>query len=72
MSSILVPNIKPIPDISKLIAEYGDSILRMCFLYLKDIHLAEDAVQHTFIKVYKNHSKFKRDSAEKTWIMRKL
>lgn len=35
--------------LSDLIAEYGDSILRMCYLYLKDYHLAEDVVQETFI-----------------------
>ena len=40
--------------LSKLIAEYGDSILRMCYLYLKDYHLAEDVVHETFIQVY-NH-----------------
>jgi len=28
-----------------LVKKYGDSLLRMCFLYLKDIHLAEDVVQ---------------------------
>ncbi|MGI5825465.1 MAG: RNA polymerase subunit sigma-70, partial [Bacillota bacterium] len=28
--------------------EYGDSLLRTCYLYLKDYHLAEDAVQETF------------------------
>ena len=26
----------------RLIIEYGDAVLRMCFLYLKDYHLAED------------------------------
>ncbi|MCB2297982.1 sigma-70 family RNA polymerase sigma factor [Clostridium tagluense] len=70
MINISVPNIKPIPDMSNLISEYGDSLLRMCFIYLKDIHLAEDAVQDTFIKVYKSYSKFKGHSEERTWIMR--
>lgn len=27
---------------------------RMCFLYLKDYHLAEDATQGTFMKAMKN------------------
>lgn len=57
-------------NIRDLIDEYGNSIFRMCFLYLKDFHLAEDAVQETFIKVYKNHSSFKGDSSEKTWVIR--
>lgn len=70
MGYISVPNSKPIPDIRNLISEYGDSLLRMCLLYLKDIHLAEDAVQDTLIKVHKSYSKFKGDSEEKTWVMR--
>ena len=70
MVNISVPNRNPIPNMSNLITEYGDSLLRICFLYLKDIHLAEDAVQDTFIKVYKSYSRFKGDSEEKTWIMR--
>lgn len=70
MDYISVPDRKPIPDIKKLMNEYGDSLLRICFLYLKDTHLAEDAVQDTFIKVHKCYSKFKGDSEEKTWIMR--
>lgn len=70
MNYISVPDRKPIPDMNKLVEEYGDSLLRMCFLYLKDIHLAEDAVQDTFIKVYKRYINFKGDSEEKTWVIR--
>ena len=29
------------------------SVFRMCFLYLKDYHLAEDATQGTFMKAMK-------------------
>ena len=61
---------KPIPDIKTLMKKYGESLLRMCFLYLKDIHLAEDAVQDTFIKVHKGYPNFKGESEEKTWIIR--
>ena len=31
--------------LERLMREYGDSVFRMCFLYLKDYHLAEDATQ---------------------------
>ncbi len=70
MDHVSVPNQKPIPAMNKLVAKYGDPLLRMCFLYLKDIHLAEDAVQDTFIKVYKGYTNFKGDCEEKTWVMR--
>ncbi|PYG88875.1 RNA polymerase sigma-70 factor (ECF subfamily) [Ruminiclostridium sufflavum DSM 19573] len=59
-----------LPDINKIIGEYGDSLLRMSFLYLKDYHLAEDAVQDTLLKVYRGYSSFNGKSSEKTWIMR--
>lgn len=57
-------------DIERIIEEYGDSLLRMCTLYLKDRQLAEDAVQETFIKVYEKYDTFNGTSQEKTWIMR--
>ena len=40
--------------LERLMREYGDSVFRMCFLYLKDYHLAEDATQGTFMKAMKN------------------
>lgn len=54
----------------RLMNEYGDAILRMCFLYLKDYHLAEDAAQETFIKAMKSYSSFQHKSDEKTWLTR--
>lgn len=68
MGYSLISGIQTIPDLEHLVEQYGDSLLRMCFLYLKDIHLAEDAVQDTFIKVHNNYSNFKGNSEEKTWI----
>ena len=63
---------KLVPDrflnIKQMIEQYGNSLLRMCFLYLHDLHLAEDAVQETYIKVYQNWDNFRRESSEKTWI----
>lgn len=31
---------------------HGDSLLRLCFLYLHDRHLAEDALQETFLRAF--------------------
>ncbi len=39
-----------------LMNEYGDSVLRMCYVYLKDYQLAEDMAQETFIKIYQHYS----------------
>ena len=54
------------------LTEYGDSVLRTCYLYLADRALAEDALQDTFVKVWRNMNRFEgRDgSSPKTWILR--
>lgn len=57
-------------DIERMIKVYGDSLLRMCTIYLKDRVLAEDAVQDTFIKVYQKYNTFNGNADEKTWVMR--
>ena len=56
--------------LERLMNEYGDALLRTCYLYLKDYQLAEDAVQETFIKAMKSYNTFKHRSSEKTWLMR--
>lgn len=58
------------PDMERIVSEYGTSLLRMCYLYLKDVQLAEDAVQDTFLKVYRNYGQFEGGAGEKTWVMR--
>lgn len=55
-------------EIERLMDNYGDSILRMCFLYLKDYHLAEDAAQETFLKALNAYDSFQHKSNEKTWL----
>lgn len=56
--------------LEQLMNQYGDAIFRMCFLYLKDYHLAEDATQDTFIKAMKSYDLFQNKSSEKTWLTR--
>lgn len=56
-------------EIERLIDNYGNDVLKIAYIYLKDKHLAEDAFQEVFIRVYKSYSKFKGKSSEKTWIL---
>lgn len=56
--------------LEKLMHEYGDELLRTCYLYLKDYQLAEDAAQETFIKAMRSYDTFEHKSSEKTWLMR--
>jgi len=59
-----------LPDLEGLMAAHGDSLLRLCTLYLKDYQLAEDAVQETFIRAYTKYHTFRGQSSEKTWLTR--
>lgn len=57
-------------DMELLICRYGDSLLRLCTLYLRDPYLAEDAVQDTYLKVWRHYQGFQGRASEKTWITR--
>ena len=56
--------------LTRLIQQYGNSVLRMCYLYVKDYHFAEDITQETFLRVYEKYNTFENRSEEKTWIIR--
>ena len=58
------------PDFTRLVKQYQAAVLRVCYLYLCDRSQAEDAVQETFLKVYRNLDSFRGESSEKTWIMK--
>jgi len=57
-------------DLERIVNEYGDALLRMCFLYLKDHAMAEDAVQETFLRAFRHQDGFRGESSVKTWITR--
>ena len=50
------------------IEQYGNMLLRMCYFYLHDVALAEDAVQETFLKAWKKRNMFQGKSSEKSWL----
>ena len=56
--------------LEELVDRYQEQVTRMCFLYLCDKTMAEDAVQETFLKVYRSMDTFRGESGEKTWIMK--
>ncbi len=57
-------------DIESLMRQYGNDVLRMAYMYVKDIHTAEDIFQDVFIKVNQKLATFKGNSSIKTWIIR--
>ena len=64
-----MPNISE-ETFRRLVSQYGDSVLKMCYLYLKDYHLAEDITQETFLRVYRKYALFENRASEKNWILK--
>ena len=55
---------------ARLLDDWGDQLLRLCTLYLKDVHLAEDTVQETMLKAWRSAGQFHGGGSETTWITR--
>ena len=70
MENVKGPGNRPEERISRMIKTYEKDLLRLCCVYLKDSSMAEDAVQETFLKAYKNLHSFRGESSEKTWLIR--
>lgn len=56
----------------RLMNAYGDSVKRMCCMYLRELGAAEDAAQDTFIKAYAHIDALLCGEirSEKAWLMR--
>ena len=55
-------------EIGRLMAEYGDGILRQCLLMLGNLSQAEDAAQETFVRAWQSYGGFRAEASEKTWL----
>ena len=56
--------------LDSMITRWEKTLLRLCFAYLCDSALAEDAVQETFFKAWKSRDRFRGEAEEKTWLTR--
>lgn len=56
--------------LNHMVLTYEKDLLRLCCVYLRDIELARDAVQETFLKAYRRMDHFEGKASEKTWLMR--
>lgn len=70
MNTVLGPDRNVDVEITRMVEMYQLSLLRLSFAYLHDKSLAEDAVQETFLKAYRNYGSFRGESSEKTWLSR--
>ena len=57
-------------SLNQMVLTYEKDLQRLCCAYLKDIDLARDAVQETFLKAYRQMDQFNGKASEKTWLMR--
>ena len=58
------------PDLESMMRTYGNDVLRTAYMYVKDIHTAEDIFQEVFIKADRNKESFRGESSVKTWLIR--
>ncbi|NLD83052.1 MAG: sigma-70 family RNA polymerase sigma factor [Clostridiales bacterium] len=56
--------------LEQMMAQWETSLLRLCFAYLHDASLAQDAVQETFLKAWMGYEHYRRDARESTWLTR--
>ncbi|MEG2355404.1 MAG: sigma-70 family RNA polymerase sigma factor [Clostridia bacterium] len=70
MEAVTTPKGTNEETLQRMIAQYQTELLRMCYLYLQDTSLAEDAVQETFLRAYRAIQDFRGESSEKTWLIR--
>ena len=58
------------PNLESMMRTYGNDVLRTAYMYVKDIHTAEDIFQEVFIKADRNKEGFRGESSVKTWLIR--
>ena len=56
--------------LERAMASHEEALFRLCFAYLGDAALAEDAVQETFVKAYKGYDRYGQDGHDKAWLTR--
>lgn len=59
-------------QLERWISSYGTDVLKMCYVYLSDNALAQDAMQDTFLKVWRKMNTFRGQTEReaKAWILR--
>ena len=55
--------------LERMVNQYQGLLLRMCYVYLKDMEQAKDATQETFLKAYRAMASFRGECSEKTWLI---
>lgn len=56
--------------VEEILENYGNKVLKLCFLQLGNKEEAEDATQEVFLKVFKNIKKYNGEATMYTWVYR--
>ena len=70
METVKAPDSHPEIILERMIRENQVSLKRLCYLYLHDEAMAEDAVQETFLKAFRSLGDFRSEANEKTYLTR--
>ncbi len=72
MEQAVVPSCVREQRMIQWIDDYSDDIKKICYIYLTDRSQAEDALQDTFLKAWKNMPAYERRGIEndKAWLLR--
>ncbi len=54
----------------KIVNQYGESLMRLAYTYVKNYQVAEDIVQDVFLKTFEKQSDFREESSYKTYLYR--
>ena len=57
-------------EVNRVIELYGDTVRRLCMIYLKNYADSEDIFQNVFLKYATSSIKFENDEHEKAWFIR--
>ena len=55
-------------QLDRLVLLYEKEMLKVCFIYLRDMELARDALQESFLKAYRRFDPYRGAASEKTWL----
>ena len=70
MATAQKPDLSLEETLARRVGEWQLPLLRTCCAVLGSEDLAKDAVQETFLKVYRGLPSFRGECSEKTWLMR--
>ena len=55
-------------QLNRLVLLYEKEMLKLCYVYLRDMTLAQDALQESFLKAYRRLDTYRGEASERTWL----